>query len=295
MKIILFMIAILGFQATKAMAAPVAGITSGISELKQFQLTQGKLALEDSGSGTKTIICVPGMGDTRGQYRELAPLLVKQGFRLIVIDPRGQGDSDASFDNYKASSVGNDLVALIDSLGVDVYLVGNSSGGASVAWAGAERPNKVKAIVFVDAFLRDHPLGFFQNIELHLALEGPWAVASWISYYKSLFTGNPPQDQNAYTDTLGESLHREGHVCALRSMVFASKDDVEARLQEVKQPVLALAGTKDPDFPNSEAEIDWILTQLKGEKAMIENAGHYPHLEYADQVARLITGFVNSH
>ena len=280
---------------TQNNTSAIAGITSRVSEPKLVKLAQGNMLIEDSGLGTKTIICIPGMGDTRGQFRQLAPMLIKQGHRVIVMDPRGQGDSDASFDTYTASAVGKDLVTLIDTTADGVYLIGNSSGGASAAWAAAERPDKVKGVVFLDAFLRDHRMGFFQTLGLNLALRGPWATSAWISYYKSLFTGNPPSDQEAYTDALGESMNQDGHIEALREMAFASKSDVEARLKQVKQPVLAIAGTKDPDFEHPEAEINWILTQMTGEKAMIANAGHYPHLEYADQVTKLVTKFINAH
>lgn len=273
----------------------VKGITSGISAPRYIDLGEGRMAYEDSVSGSETIICIPGMGDTRGQFREIAPLLMAEGFRLIVVDPRGHGDSDATFSKYSASAIGEDLIKLIDSLHTDVYLVGNSSGGASATWAAAERPEKVKAVIFLDAFLRDHPLGFFQRVALELSLRGPWAVAAWTSYYKSLFIGNPPQDQGTYTASLAESLRKDGHIAVLRTMAFSSKSDVEARLKDVHQPVLAIAGSKDPDFPAPEEEVNWILSMVKGEKFMVDGAGHYPHLEQAKPLAFRIGEFVNQH
>jgi pimeloyl-ACP methyl ester carboxylesterase len=142
------------------------------------------MAYEDSVTQGPIVIMVPGMGETRGSFRLLGPELVAAGIRVITVDPRGEGDSDATFLSYAASAVGDDLVQLIDQLGTDVYLVGNSSGGGSAAWAAAIRPDKVKGVILLDAFLRDHPMSFFNKLMLKVALWGPWAPSSWVSYYR---------------------------------------------------------------------------------------------------------------
>ncbi len=273
----------------------VNGISSKISEIKHFKLEEGAIAYEDSMTPGATVICVPGVGDTRGQFRLLGPLLVKAGYRVIALDPRGQGDSDASFKDYSASKVGDDVIKLIDQLGTDVYLIGNSSGGASAAWAAAHRPQKVKGVVFIAAFLRDHPVGFFNTLLLQAGLRGPWAASSWASYYKSLFVTRPPEDLPSYTDALKESLHLPEHVYALRQLIFASKSDVEKSLKDIKSPVLAIGGSRDPDFKNPDDELNWIVSVMPGKKVLIDGAGHYPHLEYPEQVSELVRAFIPSH
>lgn len=271
----------------------MASISANVSEPRVFQTSEGRLAYEDSASGTKAVICLPGLGDTRGQYRLLAPLLVSHGFRAIVLDPRGQGDSEANFNAYSSRLVGADLVALIDQLNCEVRLIGNSSAAASVAWAAAERPEKVRSMALLGPFLRDHPMGLLPKLGLSLALRGPWAAPSWIAYYKGLFATNAPADQGAYLEAMASSLKKPGHARALRSMVFASKSDVTARLPNIKQKTLILMGARDPDFKNPEEEVHWIQTQLQAEKRMIEGAGHYPHLEFPEEVAEAIGGFFN--
>ena len=272
----------------------VPGITSLISSSKILTLEEGNIIYEDSGGEGPVLVCIPGMGDTRGQFRFLAPLLKANGFRVIVIDPRGQGDSHATFSAYSSSLVGDDIVRLMDSLAVDGYLIGNSSGGASAAWAAFKRPGKVKGIVFLDAFLRDVKLNFLVNLSLQVGFKGPWIIWFWLTYYKFSFPANPPEDQEAYTAAMKASLKLEGHVKALREIIFSSKSDIESVLPEVKAPVLALAGSKDPDFENPEKELDWIKSVLKAEKVLIDGAGHYPHVEFPDQVAKIIEKFIRA-
>ncbi|MDD4974129.1 MAG: alpha/beta hydrolase [Bacteriovorax sp.] len=274
---------------------PIEGISNHLSIPIILQVGEGSITFEDSMGPGPVIVCIPGMGDTRGQFRFIAPLLVKAGYRVITVDPRGQGNSDATFSSYTASAVGEDIIKLIDQLGTDVFVMGNSSGGASAAWVAGHLPQKVKGVIFIAAFLRDHPLSLFNRILLQAALRGPWAASSWITYYDGLFISVPPKDQERYTNALKESLNQEGHILALRQMVFASKSDVEVQLKDIKSPVLAIGGSKDPDFLNPEDEINWILKVLTGEKAMIAGAGHYPHLEYPDQILKLVDKFIKSH
>jgi len=274
---------------------PLPGIESNVSELETLNTQNGVLGYEDSQSGKVTVLCVPGLGDTRGTFRMLAPLLVKSGYRVIVLDPRGQGDSDATFDGYTARKAGEDIVEFIDKLKITPIIVGNSSGAASAAWAASERPKQVRGLVFIGGFLRDHPMGFFQKLGLRLALIGPWGPSIWIQYYKSLFITQPPSDQETYTDALSRSLKQKHHMSALRQLAFASKSDVESRLREIKTPVLALAGSKDPDFSNPKEELEWIHSQLGGEIGVIEGAGHYPQLEYPKDVFLRIESFISKN
>jgi pimeloyl-ACP methyl ester carboxylesterase len=267
-------------------------LTSGVSSCQTLSLAEGKMAYEDSGHGSPVLVCIPGLGDSRGQFRLLAPILVSYGYRVVVVDPRGQGDSDGTFARFTASAIGDDVSDLLKSFPDGVYLVGNSSGGGSAAWIAENHPQQVKGIVFLDAFLRDHPMGFFLRNFMHLALSGFWGKDMWISYYQSLFKGHPPADQKEYCAALKDSLGLNRHMTAVRDMVFGSKSDIEAGLGKVHTPVLAIAGSLDPDFKQPEVEVDWIVKTLGGQKLMIENAGHYPHLEYPEQVAKAIQNFI---
>jgi pimeloyl-ACP methyl ester carboxylesterase len=135
-------------------------------------------------------------------------------------------------------------------------------------------------------------MDFFGRTFLDLALSGFWGQDSWIAYYRSLFKGNPPADQNEYCSALKASLGLPHHMTALRDMAFGSKADIEAGLGKVHTPVLAIAGKLDPDFKEPEVEVDWIVKTLGGQKLMIENAGHYPHLEYPEQIVGAIQNFI---
>jgi pimeloyl-ACP methyl ester carboxylesterase len=59
-------------------------------------------------------------------------------------------------------------------------------------------------------------------------------------------------------------------------------------------PALVIMGTEDPDWADPRAEAEGIVAAMPaglGRVAMIKGAGHYPHAQCPDEVARLITSF----
>ena len=107
---------------------------------------EGRLAFDIVGTSGPLVICVPGMGELRQSYRLLAPLLVEQDCRVVTMDIRGHGDSDASFTSYDDVALASDILALIDMLGEPVVLVGNSMGAGAGVIAAAETPANIAGL-----------------------------------------------------------------------------------------------------------------------------------------------------
>src|SRR4051794_23921263 len=144
----------------------------------RVQSDGGELACEVEGEGP-LVVCAPGLGDLRAEYRYLAPRLVAAGFRAASVDVRGHGDSSVSFSDYAASAVGRDLVAIVRALGGPALLVGTSMSAAAAVWAAAQAPELVRGIVLIGPFVRDVPLSGFQRTMLKLALLRPWGPKAW--------------------------------------------------------------------------------------------------------------------
>ena len=80
---------------------------------------------------------------------------------------------------------------------------------------------------------------------------------------------------------------------SVRGMFFASKAPVAARLGDVRAPSLVVMGAQDPDFPNPTAEANRVAGVLGCRAILIENAGHYPHVEQPAAVAAAVVPFLN--
>ena len=110
-------------------------------ETQFLQRPDGKIAYDDQGNGP-LVVCVPSMGDVRGEYRFLLPQLTAAGNRAVSIDVRGHGESSTGWPDYSVAGVGSDLLALIDRLDAGpAVIVGDSMAGGAAVWAAAEAPS----------------------------------------------------------------------------------------------------------------------------------------------------------
>jgi len=258
-----------------------------------LKMPGGQIAYDDSGGTGPLVICVPGLGDMRQQYRFLAPRLVAAGFRVVTMDLPGHGESSVDWPEYSPALVGADIVAMIRHLGVSkAFIIGNSMAGGSAVWAAAEIPDNVAGIVMIDPFTRVIPTSSALLAFLKVAMLRPWGPSFWSMYYGSLYKTAPPADLDSYRAALVANLKQPGRIEATKALIFASQAPCEERIPKVHSPVLVVMGTRDSDFDDPAAEADWVATHLHGKKLMVDGAGHYPHVEYPDTVAGAVVGFM---
>ncbi len=251
----------------------------------------GRIAYDVAGSGP-LVVGVPGMGDLRSNFRYLVPALVAAGYRVATMDLRGHGDSDATFDAYDDVAAGSDVLALIAELGGRAVVIGNSMGAGAAAWAAAEAPDAVAALVLVGPFVRNPPTSPLKMLMFRLALLKPWGAAAWNSYIPKLYPGRPPTDLDAHRAEIRESLQKPGHWAAFAATTHTSHEPAEARLGEVRAPTLVVMGDADPDFADARAEAAHIAERLRAKSVIVPGAGHYPHAEYPEIVGPAIVSFL---
>jgi len=166
--------------------------------------------------------------------------------------------------------------------------------GGRLAYATAVDPVAVRALILLDAFVRDVPQTALQRLSV-------WAVAAlgaraWVAYYKSLYKTTPPADLAAYTARLTANLREPGRYNATKAMMYGSHAAVAARLGDITAPTLVMMGAKDPDFPDAAGEAQRTKEGLRGAArgavAMVAGAGHYPHAESLTAVGPAVVAFL---
>lgn len=265
----------------------------GGSTTRYLDRPEGRIAYDVSGEGP-LVVCASGMGDLRSVYRYLAPGLVEAGHRVVAMDLRGHGDSDASFSAYDDVAAGTDLLALVEHLGGPPVLVGNSMSAGAAVWAAAERPDLVAGLVLVGPFVRNASVGLPQRLAFRLGLLRPWGPRAWNAYYAKLYPGRPPADLDEHRARIRESLRKPGHWRAFVATTHTSHQPAEARLGDVRAPALVVMGERDPDFPDPAAEARLIADRLGGvaEVVLVPGSGHYPQAEYPEVVTPEVVGFL---
>lgn len=264
----------------------------------------GRLAYEDHGTGP-LVVLAHGMGNSRRAYRFLAPALVRAGYRTVALDLRGCGVSDAGWGSYSRSAIAGDLIALLHHLGEPAILVGHSISGGAVTIAAAREPELVTGVVEIAPFTRRQR---FRLGDLRVPryrrgltrLAGMMLLGSrrqWARYLDVAVPGVRPSD---WTEDLGriDSMLSDGaRMRALRRMGTSSPTEGESELAGIRCPVLVIEGALDPDWVSPEGEGEAIvraLPQGAGELAVIEAAGHYPHVQCPEETLAAVLPFLAS-
>jgi pimeloyl-ACP methyl ester carboxylesterase len=260
---------------------------------KYLQQKDGNIAYDDTGTG-QLVVCVPSLGDVRGEYRFLIPQLVAAGYRVVSMDPRGLGQSSVEWSDYSVAGIGKDMIALIRELKAGpAVLIGTSMAAGASIWAAAEAPELVRGMIMVGPFVRGNGNWLLETL-FSIVLARPWGPSMWLKYYSSLYPSRKPADFAEYSSALLKNLKERGRLESVMHMLRASKSASEQRIPQVKKPTLVLMGSKDPDFKRPETEAKWVAENLKGSYTIIENAGHYPHAELPEVTGPLILEFIES-
>ena len=258
-----------------------------------LQRAEGRIAYDVTGEGP-LVVCIPGMGELRSAYRATVPALVDAGYRAATMDLRGHGDSDATFDTYDDIAAAEDALPLVEHLGGPAVLVGNSMGAGAAAWAAAERPDLVRALVLAGPFVRNPPTNRAMAVLFRVLMARPWARLVWNTYLPSLSPGRRPADFDEHRRHIAESMRRPGHAAAFSKTTRTTHAPVESRLAEVRQPTLVVMGERDPDFRDPAAEARWIAERLPAEVLLVPESGHYPQAERPDVVNPRVLQFLAS-
>lgn len=276
-----------------APAAQTSTSTSTSTETHFVAVDGGRIAYDDTGGTGPLILAIPGMGDLRSEYRFIRPALQQAGYRVVTMDVRGFGETSVQWKDYSAHAVGRDALALLNHINAGPAVVlGNSFAAGSALWMAHDAPTSVSGVVLLGPIVRDQKVSWFGKAALDVGFSGPWRVWFWTTYWDSLFPSKKPVDQSQAKEALTRNLREPGRMDALQSMVNLSKADTAAILPQSKVRTLVVMGTRDPDFPDAREEAKWLAGQLGAESLIVEGAGHYPHAEMPDLVAKELLRFI---
>ncbi len=107
--------------------------------------------VEWGASHSKPLVLLHGLTGHARTWDRLA-LELSPPFRVLALDQRGHGDSDAAPDaDYRVGAMAGDLTGFVEHLGLESFaLLGLSMGGrVAMAYAGAS-PARVERLVIVD-------------------------------------------------------------------------------------------------------------------------------------------------
>jgi pimeloyl-ACP methyl ester carboxylesterase len=269
---------------------------------EHLDIAGNTLAYDVTGQGP-LVVLAHGIGDSRHSYRFLAPALAAAGYRVANVDIRGCGDSSLGWNGYTRTDIAGDLVAVVRHLGGPAVLIGQSISGGAATIAAAIAPDLIAGVIELAPFTRAQSvdLGGLVRVKRfragYLQLARVMFGGSLAGWKKYLDIAMPvkPADWEGELARIEAALSEPGRMKALQAMCKASPSDAGAQLANVTCPVLVIEGTLDPDWADPRAEGEKIIADLphgRGELAVIDGAGHYPHVQTPDQVLALARPFL---
>ena len=291
----------LGFVASRYDRPPATpGAWLAESDLEARFLTVGghRLRYVRAGRGP-AVVLVHGFASSLYTWKDVLPALVPV-HDVVALDLPGFGGSDRPPD-LSFPELPEAVLVVMDELGIArAALVGNSMGGAVAAVMAAERPERVTALVLIDA------AGF--NLGPG---EAPAMVRLAMSPVGSLIT-RLPFKRLAVERSLREVFHDDAHVtdervaeyvhglqvpgafASIRSLrlSLAERDTiVQEGLPRIQAPTLVVWGREDGWIPVAHADL--FVNAIPGaRKVVLEECGHMPQVERPADLARRLLGFV---
>jgi 3-oxoadipate enol-lactonase len=234
---------------------------------------------------TPVLVLLGSLGSDRSmwdaQVRDLS-----RDHTVVAVDHRGHGDSEVLPGPCTIADLAGDVLALLDSLGVDrFHVAGLSLGGAVAQWLAVHEPARVRSAALLCTAARfGEPAGWADRAaavrEGGTAAVADAVVARWITASR------------AETDP--------GLVAGLREMVLATPAegyasccdalagwDNRADLDRISCPTLVVAGDEDPSTPPE--VLREIADGVPGsDLVVVSPAAHVPTVEIPDRITEVL-------
>jgi len=253
-----------------------------------------RLAFTDRGIGP-VVVPLHGFPLSRVMWARQIEAL-SASYRVIAPDLRGHGESPVPDGVYTMESMADDVVELLDRLGIDdpVALGGLSMGGYVALALALKHPNRVRALMLLDTKAEaDSPEaaeGREKSAKAVLEAGHPGSVVE--AMIPKLFAEATIKENPGLVDSfraLMEKTSAAGVAGALRGM--AVRPDQTGRLGEIQVPSLVIVGEHDAITPPEGARaMAEALPESRFE--VIPGAGHLAPCENPEAVNAVILKFL---
>ncbi|GAB6096132.1 alpha/beta hydrolase [Desulfatiferula olefinivorans] len=255
---------------------------------------------EYAGKG-KTVVLLHGFGSSAYTWEKVAPVLNREGYRVLALDLKGFGWSEKPLDErYHVMDLMEDVDDWMEVMNITgAVVVGNSMGGAITALLSREHPGRVSSMVLLDAggypmklpfpikMARMPMSGVFSKLFF-----GRWLVRKSlreVSYNADTVT---PERVEAYYRRLCTENAQAVQIKTARSIDFSKESPVMAANRGNQTKALIIWGRDDAWIPLETVGYRFRQDLVNSVLAVIPECGHVPQEEKPGEVARLILDFM---
>jgi pimeloyl-ACP methyl ester carboxylesterase len=255
----------------------------------------------DEGSG-RAVLLLHGFPDSSSLWRHQIPVLLAAGFRVIVPDLRGFGESDKPTETeaYALPIIVEDIIGLLDTLNLERPDVVSHDWGAVVGWAlAALHPNRVDRFVALSNGHSDYfkaginqlekfwyiLLFQFRGIAEELLTRNNWSLfRDWSRHHPE-------------TDAWIKDLSRPGALTAALNWYRANVppetwEPERWVLPTVSAPTLGVWSSGDPYLTETQMLLSSQHVSGGWRYERVEGASHWMQLDRPKYVSDLIINFL---
>jgi pimeloyl-ACP methyl ester carboxylesterase len=213
-----------------------------------------RIGFDEYGEGDRPIVLVHGLLMNRRMFERLGPALARRGNRVICVDLLGHGRSDQPDDLrlYSMPLFAEQVVAVLDHLGLDRAVVGGTSLGANVALELAVRyPERAEGL-FMEMPVLDNALAAVAAIfsPVLLGLRAGRPAFELGSRLASLI----PRSNFLFDIGLDWARRRPGpSIAVLEGLLLGETAPSRERRRGIEQPALVVGHLRDPLHPFSDS------------------------------------------
>ena len=264
-----------------------------------------RLHVQQAGAGPDVVLIHGVTGDLSIWFLSRAMQTLGVAHRVTAYDLRGHGYSDAPPTGYTSADHAADLVAVMDTLGIDrAHLVGHSFGGVIALHAAVRAPDRVESVVLSDPYfpalrhLEDvSRWGHWQDFRREAQDAGvTLSDQHWYDIGRFFDQVMHLDDASMLKFRQAVGLPGLNRLLRLGKTTCGADAKAEAGLTAeliagVRHPVLALFGESSPFL----ATADYLADHLPNcRKALVAGARHRAPEEAPDEFLRLIRDFLES-
>jgi 3-oxoadipate enol-lactonase len=221
---------------------------------------------------------------------------LRERYRCVALDWRGQGESTASADGYDMDTLAEDAIALIHALDVaPVHWVGLSMGGFIGQRIAARHGELLRSLTLLDTSAGPEDprkVGQYKLLGLIYRLFGLGPAKKKVLplMFGPTFLAHPASQP--VIDQWIEGLKRCNRAGVRKAVLgVANRAPVEEEIVNIKLPTLVIVGADDVATPPNQAER--IAERIPGARlGLIADCGHTSTLEQPAVITSLLEGFL---
>ncbi len=251
------------------------------------------IAYSDCGTGLP-IIFLHAFPLNRSMWAQQEDALCSQ-FRIITIDLRGHGESDAPLWHYTLEQSADDVYALLDRLSIQQAIFTGLSMGGYILFAFYRKyAARVKGLILADtkaqADTEEGKEGRFQMAQTAYK-KGPSAIAD-IMIPKLLSPATIQTNPNLVQQVRAMIEGNQISGIAGNLMAMAERPNSVPLLSQITCPTQIIVGELDQATPLSDAKL--MAEQIPHARlAIIPNAAHLANLEQPEAFNRIVGSFAS--